>query len=110
MKGTITIGTKDVEMVANAASPLIYRQIFKKDFIAETQKEPVEMTLFAEMGFIMKLQAEKPTAEVLRTPIDEFYTWLEEFEPMDMFNATVEIGNFYTGQEVALSVPKSEGD
>lgn len=110
MKGTIKIGNKDVGMVANAASPFIYRQIFKRDFIAETQKEPIDMTLFAEMGFVMKLQAEKPTADVLRTQIEEFYKWLEEFDPMDMFNAAVEIGNFYTGQEVTLSVPKSEGD
>ena len=108
MKGTIKIGNKNVGMVANAASPFIYRQIFKKDFIAETQKEPIDMSLFSEMGFIMKLQAEKPTQEVLKTSVDDFYVWLEEFDPMDLLNASVEIGQFYMGQEKTTSVPKNE--
>ena len=109
MKGTIKIGNKEVGMVANAASPFIYRQIFKKDFLAETQKDPIDLALFAEMGFIMHLQNEKPTQEVLKTSLDDFYVWLEEFDPMDIMNASVTIGQFYMGQEATLSVPKTEG-
>ena len=109
MKGTIKIGSKEVGMVANAASPFIYRQIFHKDFLAETQKDPIDLALFAEMGFVLHLQNEKPTQEVLKTSLDDFYVWLEEFDAMDIMNASVQIGQFYMGQEASLSVPKNEG-
>ena len=33
MKGVVKIGWKDVGMVANAASPYIYKAIFKDDFL-----------------------------------------------------------------------------
>ena len=33
MYGTVTIGGKDVEMVANAASPYRFKQIFREDFL-----------------------------------------------------------------------------
>ena len=32
MRGTVRIGQHDVDMLANGASPFIYKRIFKKDF------------------------------------------------------------------------------
>ena len=107
MKKTIKIGSKDVEMVANAASPFIYRQIFKKDFFQETQKDAADVNIFVEMGFVMALQAKKSTTELMKTPVDEFYTWLEQFDQMDMIEVLPQIGEFYTGQEKTTTVPKT---
>lgn len=108
MKTTIKIGSKEVEMVANAASPFVYRQIFKKDFFAETQKPEVDVNVFVEMGFVMSLQATKRAGELMKTSVDEFYEWLEQFDQMDMINAMPVIGEFYTSQEKTTSSPKNE--
>lgn len=108
MKTAIKIGSKEVEMVANAASPFVYRQIFKKDFFSETQKPEVDVNVFVEMGFVMSLQASKHAGELMKTSLDEFYVWLEQFDQMDMINAMPAIGEFYTSQEKTTSVPKNE--
>ena len=38
MRGVVKIGSVDVEMLANAASPILYRQVFKKDFLKNMQE------------------------------------------------------------------------
>ena len=38
MRGTVKIGGKEVGMLANAASPHYYKQIFKEDFLQRSQE------------------------------------------------------------------------
>ena len=73
MRGTIRIGTKDVDMVANGATPFIYKRVFRRDFLATTQTE--DMDVYTELAFIMAQQAD-PT-------ITDELSWLDRFEDFD---------------------------
>lgn len=112
MKGTITIGSQGVEMVANAASPHLYKTIFREDFLRETQNPDPDPTIFQKMGFVMALQASgKPTREILTgTTEDDFYEWLEQFEALDLIQASADIANLFTQQRKPTQVPKKKAD
>ena len=112
MYGTATIGGKDVEMVANAASPYRFKQIFREDFLKraiETNGNEAEsVDLFVKMGFIMAKQAEK--ADFGKLNEDSFFLWLEDFEPSDVQMAAGEIANIYAGNAETKALPKKEAD
>lgn len=108
MRGTIKIGAKDVEMLANAASPYLYNQLFHEDFLQILQNNPAA-NVFEKMGYVMYCQANKPIEELFRgLKVDDFYKWLSKFEPMEILNASKEIAELYAGQEVQLSSPKTK--
>lgn len=110
MRGTINIGGKDVEMVANAASPHYYKEIFKEDFLQESQKTPPDTGIFEKMGFVMAKQAEGlKHSEMLDISVDSFFEWLVQFEPMDILEAIGEISNLYMKQTEPSSIPKQPG-
>lgn len=112
MYGTVTIGGKGVEMVANAASPYRFKQIFREDFLKraiETNGNEAEsVDLFVRMGFIMAKQAEK--ADFGKLNEDSFFLWLEDFEPSDVQMAAGEIANIYAGNAETSSTPKKKAD
>lgn len=108
MTGTVIIGQTNVGMTANAASPFLFRDVFHIDFLREVQKggsEP-DPQLFVQMGYIMHLQHDGGTAAARKGSIDDFYTWLESFGPVDMITAAQGIVEIYTKQERTLSDPK----
>lgn len=110
MKGTVKIGSVSVDMVANAASVYVYRQIFKEDFLLKAQEKQPDADIFTKMGFVMAKQAQTDKmSELMQTTIDEYYEWLVQFEPLDVLNAAGDISNLYMGQEQGLSTPKKEG-
>ena len=107
MRGTIKIGAKDVEMLANAASPYLYNQLFHEDFLQIIQQPQPAPNTFEKMGFIMACQAGMGIEDLFKgLKIEDFYKWLMQFEPMDILTATKDIAELYTGQEVQLSSPK----
>lgn len=112
MYGTVTIGGKDVEMVANAASPYRFKQIFREDFLKRAidtnGNETESVDLFVRMGFIMAMQAEK--ADFAKLNEDSFFAWLEDFEPSDVQMAAGEIANIYAGNAETNSSPKRRAD
>ena len=110
MRGKIMIGNREIEMAANAASPFYYKEIFKEDFLLKAQETPPDVNIFVKMGFIMAKQAEKSFSEMMKLPAEEFFTWLDQFEPMDVLNAAGEISNLYMGQTESSSIPKNEAD
>ena len=110
MYGKVKIGEKEVGMLANAASPYIYKQVFGEDFLVEVQKPTPASDLFQKMAFVMAKQAETDKiAELMKVKLDGFYEWLGQFEPMDIMIATKEISELYFSQTKSMSVPKSEG-
>lgn len=110
MNGIIRIGSKDVGMTANAASPYLYKQIFHQDFLKEAQQPDVDASIFERMGFVMAKQAEGlKLDELLKLNETAFFEWLMEFEPLEILNATAEISNLYMGQTATSSVPKRRG-
>ena len=106
MKRTIKIGERDVEMLANAASPYVYKTLFGQDFIKESQSADPDLHLMEKMGFVMAMQAELPTDKLFSLGINQFYAWLTEFDPLDVLNASEAIGELYRDQTKNHSEPK----
>lgn len=109
MKKTIKIGSLDVGMVANAASPHYYKEVFRQDFIRQSQEESVDTEIFHQMAFIMAMQAEKTAKEILELNELDYIEWLEQFAPMDLMDAVPAIVGFYAEQEKRTSRPKAKG-
>lgn len=102
MKKEITVGGVAIPCVANAFTPILYRQIFHRDFMAEMQsfarlkgKKSTEYTdddkalalerkeSFSALAFCMKEQAtDKKTSELVKLSQLDYYEWLASFEPM----------------------------
>ena len=109
MIGIIKIGSEEVGMTANAASPFLYRNIFHEDFLRETQKKDFDPAIMVKMGFVMAMQNAKPMSEVSKLTESAFYEWLAQFEPLDVMLASSDISNLYMGQTAQTSSPKKEG-
>lgn len=113
MKGTVKIGTQELGMLANAASPIIYKNIFHEDFLKKCQafEKDQDAELFQKMGFVMWKQAQGlPIRELMsEITIEEYYEWLAGFEPLDIMMASQEIANLYYSQEAGGSIPKNAG-
>lgn len=109
MRTIITIGDKDMELVANAASPYLYKQIFHEDFLREIQKPDPDVDIIQKMGYVMNMQAALSTAEILKLNEATYIEWLLQFEPLDIINAGEDIMKTYYGQTKGTSVPKRKG-
>lgn len=111
MYGKVMIGDKEVGLLANAASPYIYKQVFHEDFLAAVQADTPDPDIFQKMGFIMAMQAENQNmADLMKLNIDSFYEWLVQFDAMDVIFATEDISNIYLKQTVGTSSPKKEAE
>ena len=112
MKGTVTIGSVEVGMLATAASPILYKRVFHKDFfkaLNSAQKDESEgVSLFEEMGFIMAMQDCKSVEELSKLTEDNYIEWLNQFGAEEMLLAVSDIAQIYRGQEVTNSAPKKE--
>lgn len=108
MRGVINIGGKDIEMVANGATPFLYKRVFRRDFLATTQTD--DMDVYTELGFIMAKQAEgAPTTDLLNSlKIEDFYEWISGFEAMDVINHVADIFAIYQGQTKTTSTSKKK--
>ena len=110
MTKTITLeGGKEVKLAANAATPFRFKQIFGQDllklFKKSSENEEEQMALgevVTQMAFIMNNQAEGTNMNNLS--MDDFYTWLEDYEAMDFVMASGDIINYY----MASSLPTVE--
>lgn len=106
MYGKVMIGEKEVELVANAATPYRYKAIFHEDFLKKIkgQEEADPNDFFAKLGYVMAMQAEKK--DMSKLSMETFYKWLEEFEPSDVFNACDGIAEVYAGNTETSTDPK----
>lgn len=107
-RGIVEIGDKKIDMLANAASPVIYRRIFHKDFIMQMDpKGEVDTNAISEMGFVMYMQTQKTFKEIVDTVTeDAFYEWLAQFEALDVVMAAGAIFALFKGQEKTLVTQK----
>lgn len=106
MYGRIKIGDKDVELVANAATPYRYQQIFREDYLKKVSgKEETDPTdFFVKIGFVMAMQAAKK--DMSKINLESFFKWLEGFEPADVFAAASDIADVYNGEAAGNVDPK----
>lgn len=117
MEKVIKIGAKDVTLAANAATPIRFRNIFGKDLLTiiseGTSSEGVNMNVASEvapqLAFLMAKTAEK--ADMTKLNEDKLLEWLEQFEAMDVINATEQIFQVYFGDsETEVEAKKNDKD
>lgn len=107
MYGTIKIGNKDVEMIANGATPFWFNQIFHEDFFTEASKlgeDGVTANVFMRIAFVMAKQAS--VKDMKKVNEGQFMDWLAEFDPMDLPNALADIVDFYQSQTQGTATAK----
>lgn len=101
MKKSITLsGGKTVELAANAATPFRFKQLFNEDllkiFHQGSQSEENQMMIadvVTKLAFIMNRQAEG--ADMNKISMDDFYSWLEDYEPMDFIMVSQDVIEAY---------------
>ena len=108
MRGTIEFGDKPVELVANGATPVLYKRVFRRDFLNSANKAD-DMDIYVELAFIMAKQAEKPLSELINgLKYEDYLEWVQDFEAMDIITKVTDIFSLYQGQAVQTSVSKKK--
>ena len=107
MRGIVNIGDKGVEMLATASTPIRLRQVFGLDYFSVVTKKPEEsemIDLYTKLGFVMAKQAEG--ADMNALTLVDFYDWLDQFEPLDIAMAVVDISGIYDKQAKSTAKAK----
>lgn len=115
---TLIIGGKTTRLHSNAATPIRYKTIFKKDLMIEISKmqkgESSESEIYelpGKLAFIMNMQAEKTKEELGKLSEEDYYSWLEDFEgAMCFVDKTTEIISIYMGNVKGDSTSKKAED
>lgn len=106
----IKIGNGTFPMSANGATPIRYRMVFGKDLISEFQKVEsnysVAIDTISELAFIMAKAGEK--ADMDKLNLNTYVTWLEQFEPFDITDASESIIDLYMSNSKASSEVKKK--
>lgn len=106
----IKIGKQDVEMVANAATPILFKIVFKEDFFVVSQKveeeEGLSVDLFSKVGYVMAMQAKKKLPQLLKLTLEDYIEWMAQFETLDVALSVSEIADIYAGNTKTTSTPK----
>lgn len=104
---TMEIGGKELELVANAATPFRFKQVFHKDLFSvlgnEERAAEEGVETITQLAYIMVKQAEK--ADMNKLSEDGFIQWLEDFPPMAFVDSAEEILNAYMDQTEGTATP-----
>lgn len=104
---TMEIGGKELELVANAATPFRFKQVFHKDLFSvlgnEERAAEEGVETITQLAYIMTKQAEK--ADMNKLSEDGFIDWLEDFPPMAFVDSAEEILNAYMDQTQGTATP-----
>ena len=110
MTKEVMIGEKAVTLRASALTSVRYKALFGSDLIKDFKSidgNTYENTdIMAQIAYVMALQGVGSDFTV--ASIDTFYSWLDQFEPMDILNAGDEIMNVYAKGAQTSSVPKKK--
>lgn len=111
MEKTIKIGTQEVTMRATANTPKRYRHEFNADLLLELNKlykqtnketgainDGTDLSVIENLAYIMAKQAD-PT---IGTQDD----WLDQFEPLDIYEAMREIMSIWTASTQTTATSK----
>lgn len=110
MTRTVTIGEHEVRMTANGATPYRYKNLFRGDVLklmmeqSEGMDTAVTLDVSSKLAYIMAMQA--AGAKMDQLTMEDFMGWLEQFDPMDLTEATDAIYDLYLAQSVQASRAK----
>lgn len=108
---------KEVEFLANAATPRRFKTTFRADLITKFANAKVEVDgretydidFLPELAYIMAMQAEAKSNEEIKLDklnYNTFMDWLEGFDSMALENAADEIISVYMGNTEQTSDAK----
>lgn len=114
MLRTVKIGEKEINLLANAATPIRYKMVFGEDVmvafnqINQEKRDTGEiLDITSQLAFIMNRQAECNKTELKSMTKDTYIEWLEDFDSMDFVNASEAIINAYLGTTGTTSKSKN---
>lgn len=99
MKREVIVGDKKVELVYNAATPFVVKQMFNYDifkFFANSDSMDVweRIPKLEQLAYAMAMQAKMSTREAMEAG-EGFLDWLDQFEfdevTKDLIDATVDM-------------------
>lgn len=107
MQKTVKIGEIDVMMRSSAATAIRYRNTFREDIMQTLMNmDPEKMDAaviekIQKLGYVMARSAER--ADMTRLTEDDYMIWLDQFETIDMAQASKEILMLYLGNKLSIS-------
>lgn len=113
----ITIGGREVEMLAMSSCNFYYKRLFGEDAFTIQAKaatteggEGMGVTFAMQMGFVMKKAAEAHGDRNIMNAltIDEYLDWIDQFGTFDFVEPSGEIITLYISQNKLTSVEKKE--
>lgn len=114
MQKTVKIGETEVMMRSSAATAIRYRNTFQEDIMKELMAmDPEKMDAkviekIQKLGYIMARSAER--ADMTTLTEDDYLEWLDQFDTIDIMQASKDILMLYLGNKVSSSeLKKTEG-
>lgn len=104
----VSVGDRQVDFVANAATPIYFKRIFHKDLFAEMMNagESGDTESQFALAFVMAKQASEDRTKITTLSDVDFFEWLEEFEVTDLATAMADIVSVFNATRKGESVPK----
>lgn len=115
MTGYVNFGGTERGLTANGLSPVLFRAVFKTDFLTarvEAQNDGGMLTeLYGKMAYIMSVQygtEQKDLSKLFKLTEKDYIKWLIGLNGADIENNLDKIVDIYEGNEVTQSDPKGE--
>ncbi len=103
---------EEIEILANAATPYRFKQIFGLDLMKIIGKSSEEdngmgvVEIVPQLAYVMNQQAKK--ADLMKLNMETFLTWSESFESGDFIENAEKIIDTYIGTTITTSVSKKK--
>lgn len=102
MLRTVQVGEKELNLLANAATPIRYKMVFGEDIMvafnqinSEKRDTGEVLNITSQLAYIMNCQAEYDKKALSMVSKESYLEWLEDFGSMDFVNASEAIINTY---------------
>lgn len=111
MRKTVQIGSLAVELLANAGTPLRFKQIFHTDLLkelwnnSENDENINSVEIISQLAYVMNGQA---LGIIDRLTEDDYAEWLEQFESFDLIMSAKDILQVYQGNLKTDSTSKKK--
>ena len=110
----VNIGGKEIDLLANAATPIRYKMVFGEDIMVafnqingNKRDEGEILDISSQLAFIMHVQATCSREELKGVTKEKYIEWLEDFGPMDFVNSSQDIFDTYLGTTGTTSKSKN---